>query len=297
LFPLPPWPNLRADRGEGLMSIDYEAEYNNRARVPEHPQIFARWAQEAADYRDKAKGHSELGVSYGATPRQFMDIFAPAAGGSGSLAMFVHGGWWRSLEPATFSQTARGLNAHGVTVAVAGYDLCPQVTIAQIIDEMRQACLALWRRFGKRIMVHGHSAGGHLTACILATDWAALGAPADLVPAGYSISGVFDLRPLTAVSLNQDLRLDEAEARRVSPLFWPPPAGRVLDAVVGGNESDEFLRQSSIIAEGWGKRGVATRYEAVAGMNHFTVIDALADPRSAMVARLMELCAFTSPAA
>jgi arylformamidase len=113
--------------------------------------------------------------------------------------------------------------------------------------------------------------------------------PADLVPAAYSISGLFDLAPLVGVSMNQDLRLDPEEARRVSPLYWPAPAGRTFDAVVGALESSEFLRQSRIIADGWGKSGVVARYEAVPQTNHFTVLNALADPQSAMVARLVAL--------
>jgi arylformamidase len=186
---------------------------------------------------------------------------------------------------------ARGLNAHGIAVAVAGYDLCPQARIADIIGQMRQACLYLWRRFGQRIMVVGHSAGGHLAACMLATDWKTVAPdmPADLVPAASAISGLFDLEPLVGISMNQDLRLDTEEARRVSPLHWSAPAGRTLDAVVGALESGEFLRQSRIIADGWGKSGVVTRYEAVPQANHFTVIEPLVDAQSGMVARLVEL--------
>jgi arylformamidase len=111
----------------------------------------------------------------------------------------------------------------------------------------------------------------------------------DLVPAAYSISGLFDLAPLIGVTMNQDLRLDGEEARRVSPLFWPAPAGRRFDAVVGALESSEFLRQSRIIAESWGKAGVATRYEAVPQTNHFTVLDALTDAQSDMASRLAAL--------
>ena len=140
-------------------------------------------------------------------------------------------------------------------------------------------------------MVYGHSAGGHLAGAMVATDWQALypKMPADLVPAAYSISGLFDLTPLVQVTMAQDLRLDDAEARRVSPLFWPAPQGRMFDAVVGGLESSEFLRQSRVIAETWKKGGAETRYEDVAGANHFTVLDALTDPQSAMVGRLVEL--------
>jgi arylformamidase len=211
------------------------------------------------------------------------------------LALFIHGGYWKSLEPSSFSQMARGMNAHGVTVAVSGYDLAPQVSIAEIIRQTQAACLFLWRRFKKRIMVSGHSAGGHLAACMVATDWKALdaGAPADLAPAGYAISGVFDLTPLIHLGNNVDFKLDEASARQSSPLFWNVERGRVLDAVVGGAESSEFLRQSKIMAEGWRGKGVETRYEAIPGLNHFTVCDPMLDEDSAMTRRLVELCGKT----
>jgi acetyl esterase/lipase len=190
--------------------LDYEAEYNNRARVPEHAEIFARWSREAEAFRAQASGESraELGIGYGTGPRQIIDLFATAGGTQAPLAMFVHGGYWRSLEPQMFSHMARGLNARGVCVAVAGYDLCPQARITDIVGEIRQACLYLWHRFGRRVLVSGHSAGGHLAACMLATDWKTLApdAPADLVPCAYSASGVFDLAPLLHVSMNADLR-------------------------------------------------------------------------------------------
>ncbi len=275
------------------MPLDYEAEYNNRARVPEHPDIFARWARAAEDYRAQSmqQRRTELGLSYGESPRQFIDLFSPQAGAAGApLALFIHGGYWRSLDPSLFSHMARGLNARGVSVAIVGYDLCPHVTIAEIIEQIRHACLFLWLRTRRRMVVYGHSAGGHLAGTMVATDWATLyPKAADLVPAAYSISGLFDLAPLVEVSMNQDLRLDEQSARAVSPLYWPAPNGRVFDAVVGSLESSEFLRQSRVIADAWGKGGVATRFEAVAGMNHFTVIDALSDPASTMVGRLAEL--------
>lgn len=275
-----------------MADLDLEAEYNNRARVPDHAEIFLRWAGEAQDYRAEMlkAGRAELGLAYGDTPRQTIDLFAAEPADRAPLAMFVHGGWWRSLEPTTFSQMARGLNANGATVAVVGYDLCPNVSIAEIVEQIRRACAFLWQRLGRRILVYGHSAGGHLAAAMVATDWASLypKAPADLVPAAYAISGVFDLSSLVGISINQDLRLDAEEARRQSPADWPVPPGRVLDAVVGALESSEFKRQSQLIVEAW--RGKAeTRYDDVPGTNHFTVIDALTDPQSAMTRRVAEL--------
>jgi len=275
------------------MAIDWEVEYNNRARVPEHPQIFAQWTRDGAAYREETSkdGRAEIGLKYGPSPRQTIDLFKPRGEADGPLALFIHGGYWRSLEPASFSQMARGMNAHGVTVAVSGYDLAPQVSIGQIIEQTQQACLYLWKRFKKRIMVSGHSAGGHLAACMVATDWKALDgdAPADLAPVGYAISGLFDLAPLLHLATNSDFKLNEAEARRISPLFWPVPKGRVLDAVVGGDESAEFLRHSKSIADGWRAKGAETRYEAIPGKNHFTICDPLTDPDSAMTKRAVEL--------
>jgi len=275
-----------------VAAIDYEAEYNNRARVPEHPEIFARWTYEAELYRAEMlkNGRAELGLTYGSTPRQTVDLFL-AAHELAPLAIFIHGGWWRSLEPSMFSQMARGPNGQGVSVAVVGYDLCPNVTIGDIVEQMRRMCGFLWQRFNRRMTVYGHSAGGHLAAALLATDWRKLypKAPDDLVPAAYSISGVFDLAPLLATSVNQDLRLDAATARQLSPLLWPVPGGRVFDAAVGGLESNEFKRQSQTIAQTWQNAGAQARYQEFPATNHFTVIDLLSDRQSAMSTRVAEL--------
>jgi arylformamidase len=221
---------------------------------------------------------------------QFVDIF-PAKDADAPLALFIHGGWWRTLHPREFSQVAAGPNAHGVTVAICGYDLCPTVSIATIAEQMRALCLFLWRKHRRHIMVFGHSAGGHLAASMVAADWKTLDAtaPHDLVPAAYAISGVFDLAPLVHVTPNADLKLDDAEAKRMSPLLWKAPAGRTLDCVVGGIESSEFLRQSRDMADAWGARGVVTRYEEIPGANHFTVVDPLSDADSKMTRRVVEL--------
>jgi arylformamidase len=275
------------------MTIDYEKEYDNRGRVKEHPQHFARWEREAAAYREAMRNKgAQLNVSYGPSLRQTYDYFPgndPHA--NAPLAVFIHGGYWRSLSKDTFSQMARGMNLRGINVAVTGYDLCPNCSIADIIAQTRAAMLALWRKYKKRMLVTGHSAGGHLAACMVATDWHTVSSepPTDLVPFGYAISGVFDLEPLLHVSQNADLRLDAKSAKAASPVDWPLPPQRSLDAVVGANESNEFIRQSRIIAEGWAKRGAVTRFEAVAGADHYTVVDPLTDPDSAMTGRVVKL--------
>lgn len=268
-----------------VSGIDYETEYNNRARVPENPALMAGWTRDAAAYRLQ---HAPRPMRYGPGSRNTVDLFA--GDGQGPIVVFIHGGYWQALDGSSFSHCARGLNAHGIDVAVPTYDLCPQVSIDAIIQQMRAAAREL-ARLGRPLVISGHSAGGHLAACMLATDWQALDAslPKELVIAAYAISGLFDLMPLVETSINKALGLDAASARAVSPLFWKPPMQSSLDAVVGEKESAEYHRQSRTIAGTWGAAGLATRFGLVAAANHFTAIAPLAEADTPMVLRLKAL--------
>jgi arylformamidase len=274
-----------------VSGIDYEAEYNNRARVPENPALMAGWVRDAAAYREQ---HSPYRIAYGSGPRHVIDVFAgddrDKSNSKAPLVVFIHGGYWQALDGSWFSHMARGLNAHGIGVAVPTYDLCPQVSVADIIMQMREAMLEL-AKFSEALIVSGHSAGGHLAACMLATDWKAYddSLPPQLVRAAYAISGLFDLEPLIQTSINKALGLDQAEARAASPLFWQPPSHGSLDAVVGEAESAEYHRQSKTIVKTWDEAGIAARYGSIPAANHFTAIAPLADPGSAMTLRLKEL--------
>lgn len=257
------------------MNLDLEAEYNNRARVPASTAIIAGWARDAAAYREIMPPRV---VGYGGGERHRFDLFEA---GSGPAMMFIHGGYWQALDKSFFSHMAAGLNALGVSVAVPSYDLCPVVRIGDIVQQMRAAAATLHNMTNAPLIISGHSAGGHLAACLLATE--------THVAAAYAISGLFDLAPLIPTSLNAALGLDETEAKALSPLFWTPPLGKTLNVVVGDEESNEFLRQSSAITSAWGAAGVQTQYQEVKNANHFTVIEALSDPRSSMCKRLRHL--------
>jgi arylformamidase len=265
--------------------VDYEVEYNNRARVPENPSIMAGWARDAAAWREQ---RAPRVIPYGPGQRNIIDFFP--GDHDGPIVVFIHGGYWQAFDSSSFSHLAAGLNAHGIGVAIPSYDLCPDVTVDQIIREMREASREL-ARLGRSFVISGHSAGGHLAACMLATDWRAYDAslPQDLVIAAFSISGLFDLGPLVDTSINKALRLDQTTAMAASPLFWSAPPQGSLDAVVGENESAEYHRQSRAIVDGWGRAGIATRFGTVPGANHFTAIAPLADPGSPMVLRLKQL--------
>jgi arylformamidase len=267
--------------------LDYEAEYNNRRRVPEHAEINARWQTRSAAYRAIAR--ADLDQPYGPEERQRYDLFLAGAADA-PLVVYIHGGYWQRGDRKDYAFLAQALNARGLNLALPSYSLCPAVSVMDIVAELRSFLAALWLRTGTRALLTGHSAGGHLTAAMLATDWSQVaGVPIDLVRTGIAISGVFDLPPLVGTSLNEALGLDAAAARAASPLSWPPPpAGRLLVAAVGGAESTEFLRQSRAIATSWQNAGVSCQYLEVPGANHFTVVDELVDPQSALSAKVAE---------
>jgi arylformamidase len=268
-----------ADKAVG--EIDYEAEYNNRARVPGHPAVLARWKAAAEAAR---AAHPPETLAYGPGEREVMDLFS--AGDDAPVAVFLHGGYWQALDKDWCSGFAPAFLERGVSLAIPSYGLAPAVRLGAILKQVRTAVdLVRARNGGKRPVVLGHSAGGHMAACMLSEARAS---------AAVAISGVFDLRPLIPTSLNAALGLDENEAAALSPVFWPipngsTPGGTVLDCVVGADESPEFLRQSKMMADHWANNGVQTRYEALPGLDHFTVLDPLVDADSALVKRVVEL--------
>ena len=258
-----------------MISPYFEAEYNNRVKVPGHPAIIAGWARDAAAFR-AAHPHQERDVAYGPSPRQALDLFWPDGGRAGPVALFIHGGYWQGLDRSFASHLAAGLLGHGVAVAVVGYDLCPQVSLADIVGQMQAAARFLHARCGRLDLATGHSAGGHLAALLLADG---------LVPAALPISGLFDLAPLIPTTINAALGLDAGSAAALSPLFRPRPAGR-LHAVVGGAEGLEYIAQSQRLAGAWGGAS-----ETIFNHDHFTIPGELARADSAMVGMAMALIA------
>jgi len=271
-------------------------EYNNRELFPEHPRHFARWADTSARARSTMTCY--LDRAYGSSPGATLDIF-PARKGDGTVLMFIHGGYWRSLDKRDFSFLAPAWVDAGVSLVVVNYDLCPKVSIERIVQQMLAASAWLYRhaeQYGMdedRLYVSGHSAGGHLAAMLLAALWPVMdrSLPRDLVKGALAVSGVYDLRPLVHVGwLQGDLRLDEASALKASPAYLPPATRAPLTLAVGGLESSEFKRQNALLAGRW--KRVLREDVPMPGTDHFTVVDGLADPASALFAatrRLMGL--------
>lgn len=280
--------------GPRLSAAEIERGYNNRAAVPDHPQWFARWA--ALSDAARAGLEPRLDVRYGPNPNETLDLFLPAGPLRGTF-VFIHGGYWRSLDKSDHAFVALPFVAAGIAVALINFDLCPAVPIATIVDECRRAVAWIVRE-GRaqgldpdRIVVGGHSAGGHLAAMLHATDWTLLGLARNPIVAGVSLSGVHDLVPLVRHSFNVDFGLDEAEAARMSPIHLQPTSAGPFLVAVGADETSEFLRQSQLLWDAWPShrpRG-ATRLLAIAHRNHFSVVADYADATSAITQQTLAL--------
>jgi arylformamidase len=271
-----------------------DSMYNNRALVPEHADHFRRWAERSADV--VRSQHRVLDVRYGGGPNEHLDIF-PAARADAPVLVFIHGGYWRSLDKREHSFVVPPFTRRGACVVVPNYALCPSVTIPDIVMQMVRALAWTWRNIAahggdpRRITVAGHSAGGHLAAMMLACVWQAYdpALPQDLVRNALAISPVNDLEPLMhAPFVQPSLQLTPQQVMQASPSRLPAPARGELYTVAGADESPEFVRQNTLLRKAWGTKRVPV-CEALPGLNHFSVLEALAEPGHRLQALAMEL--------
>ena len=273
--------------------------YNNRVRVPEHVAHFAAWARDSAVARQQQL--CELDLPYGNGPNETLDIF-PASRPEAPVLVFIHGGWWRSLDKADHSFIAPAFTQAGACVVLPNYALCPAVTVPDITLQMVRALAWTWRHVAqhggdpKRITVVGHSAGGHLATMLLACAWPAVAPdlPKRVVKNALSISGLYDLDVVRRIPfLKADLRLTPAQVKKASPAWLPRPAHGQLATVVGADESAEFIRHNGLMRAAWGARRVPV-CEALPGLNHFSVVAALAQPTHRLHALALSLLAETA---
>jgi len=264
--------------------------YDNRGRFPDTNDCKA--AQSAASDEAKARFECRLDVRFGDGKTDLLDIYFGEGTGPRSIHVFFHGGYWKSNTKNDFGFVALPFVPWGITTVVIEYPLIPSVRMATLIDRCRAALEWVWRNaesFGGdrgRIAISGHSAGGHITQMILQTDWPSCGdgLPADLVKAGCSISGVSDLEPVRLCFHNRELQLTADEVAQFSTLRMEPLHPGPLLAVVGSLEGDEFIRQTTDLAEAWSARGMTVECRVMEGKHHFTTINQYLDPESELSA-------------
>ena len=270
---------------------DYEWEYDNRARVADSETLVAKWETDAAAFREEWP-HATYDIAYGPGKRDDVDIFWPEdRDETAPMVVFVHGGYWRSRSRKDFSHLARGLVETGHAVAMPSYSLAPDAHILAIVREVQQCCIFLHRTYERPLTAIGHSAGGHLAACLFATEWTELdpALPRELIRAGLGLSGIYDLMPLLQTTQNETIGLDEEFAHAASVHRWRPIGVRRFEAWAGGDETPEYRRQSRTLVTAWRMLGIGAKMEVMEGANHFTIVDPLTDANSNLVRRVADL--------
>jgi len=271
-----------------------DAQYNNRAKVASFEAYIAHWVEQGE--RARATLAPRLDARYGDGERETVNVYAARGATPAPVLVWIHGGYWMSLTKDYNDFVALGLVPNGVALVNVEYSLMPGARMDLLVRQARAAtawAIANAASFGgdpSRVWVGGHSAGGHLTAAVAATDWSAQpDVPAGARPAGgFAFSGLHDLEPIRLCYLNDTLAMDEAEARRNAPLGMAPPRDGDWTLLVGGAEGPEYLRQSADLAAAWGSDDARrVRMEVVAGADHFSIVGPLADPGSATVRRMV----------
>jgi len=270
----------------------YDQQYNNRARVPDYATYLAQWADSSAQARLHLGGLTD--ISYGSGPSETLDIFT-SAHNNAPVVVFIHGGYWRSLDKSDHSFVAPALVGQGACVVVPNYALCPTVSIPDIVMQMVKALAWVWRYIAQwggdpdRIHLVGHSAGGHLAAMMMACRWPQYQSdlPPDLVKSVLSVSGLYELDSVMRSSMLQSsLRLSDEQVLRCSPAWMPPPSTGSLVSVAGALESDAFISHNHLIQQAWGTQRVPWA-ENLPGLHHFSIVNELAKPGSHLLGLLM----------
>ena len=258
-----------------------EAQYNARASIPDHPQIFARWAETSAQVR--ASVPCDLDIQYGTDIAETLDVF-PAQGEAKAMLVFIHGGWWRSLDKSDFSFIVPEFSKRGIVVANINYGLAPNTFMGDMVKQSRNALAWLYRHtphFGidpEKFYIAGHSAGAHLAAMMLATDWSkfAEDTPRDMIKGMVGVSGIYDLEPLLQIpSVNVDLKLTANSAKKLSPTLLKTQSNAAIYLAAGELESAEFKRQSTLLAQNWHKN--IEYNQIVINAHHLNIVDHFAD--------------------
>jgi arylformamidase len=264
----------------GFRQDEMEFQYNPRVSVPEFPELARIRSAQARKVRDSAK--SWLNVPYGSSPREMLDIYAADKAG-GPVLVYIHGGYWRSGSKEDNCNFVPTFTKRGATVVLVEYDLCPQVTVADIVRQTRSAIAWVYKnivRYGanpSKVFVAGHSAGGHLAAMALAHDWANEGMPADLMKGAVATSGVYDLDMVMEISVQEQVRMTPEIAKQNSPLLHPPRVKCPLVVAVGGAEPKGWQQMSEDYFNYCKQHGMPVEYLIEPDANHYTMSEHLLD--------------------
>ena len=234
---------------------ELERQYNVRdSRTDYETKIIPDWIDRSILTRKNLK--SAIDISYGKSEKQKLDFFSSADINSPTV-IFFHGGYWQRGDKSVYSFLANSFVKNNINFLAVGYDLCPKISITQIVLQAQEAIVWIWQNANRleinkdKFIVSGHSAGGHITGMMMGTEWNKISSdlPNNLILAGIPISALNLLEPIRHTTLNDALKMDKEEAKSQSPIYLPPRTNARQLIVYGANETDEFHRQSNIYYE------------------------------------------------
>ncbi|HEJ7889230.1 TPA: alpha/beta hydrolase [Serratia liquefaciens] len=270
-------------------------QYNARASVEDFDACMAQYEQLAAQAKAQTPGIYDIHYGMGVAER--LDLF-PAARQPSPLLVFIHGGYWHSQRKEEACSMAATFTQHGVAVATLEYTLQPEATLAEIVREVRSAIAWLYHHAGQygidpeRIFVSGSSAGGHLCGMLIADDWQHLyQVPVNVIKGALALSGLYDIRPLCDIYINDWMRLSPEQAATLSPLFMLPEKAHAPQILldVGAKETQGFRNQTLAYFAACREKGLNVALLEDRHNNHFTLVNELANPDSILFQRVMAM--------
>ena len=271
-----------------------DTQYNNRLHVPEYADYLNRWKLLSGQTQQKLPVIKD--IPYGKLQREKLDIY-PSLQHQSKTLIFIHGGYWQMLDKSMFHFIANGFHSYGVTTVLLTYPLAPEVSIDQIVLSCRKAIKWLYRNFSAfngdphQMYVAGHSAGGHLAAMLMATDWELFdpGLSANVLKGICAVSGLFNLVPIHLSYINKVLKMDMETAKCNSPVRLEPSNACPLIVAVGEAETAEFKDQSKELYTCWKNKGIDNEFLQVPRQNHYSIAESIIDPQSSLHQALRKL--------
>ncbi len=272
-----------------------DRQYNNRLQVPDYLFYLQRW--ESLSRQTEKKYTSSKDIYYGELPGERLDIYPSSLPQSKTL-IYIHGGYWQRLDKSDFQFIAEAFRPYNFTTVILTYPLAPAVSLDQIISSCRKAIQWLHQNLSQyngdshQMYVAGHSAGGHLAAMLMATDWNHFDPDNEVIKGYCAISGLFNLTPIGLSDINGVLKMDKEMVLRNSPVQLKPLTQSPLLLAVGADESDEFKEQSRELYTGWKEKGISLQLLEIPGLNHYSILETIIEPTSSLhqfMRRLMKI--------
>lgn len=274
---------------------ELDAQYNLRALIPDSATRYEEFCESESEKLRTELDH-RLDLPFGPTLAEHLDVYpAPGTRGDAPILVYVHGGFWVLRTSKEFGFVARGPASKGVATVVTNYAVAPAVKLGEMVRQTRAAVAWAYKNaasFGgdpDRLHVVGHSAGGHLVATLLMTDWEGeYGLPGDVIKGTTAISGLYDLSPFPYTFLQPKLGLTADEVLEYSPILHVPDEAPPLLLPYGERETEGFKQQSEDFLAAWKAKGLDGTVLPIPGKDHFDILDGFLDARSTLLSPILE---------